>query len=222
MERDKYVRRFMKQNSGMSYKESTDGNLSDIKNQINQAKITVNNLKLENTTMNKFMGKILNTEANPKYSDTNYSLNSPTTSKNSPTIIYNQNFAPKTGLDTDTFISNYILTQSNPPKYPQNLDQNPIYDMTERIQSTSKNFPQKNPTHNPSPTIPNPPNPKPLNSPTKSDTQDAPSLANSKSITINSEFKIVEASIITTTECLLKDNRNALVLFNLFRQTIRI
>jgi hypothetical protein len=51
MERDKYVRRFMKQNSGMSYKESTEGILSDIKNQINHAKITVNNLKLENTSI---------------------------------------------------------------------------------------------------------------------------------------------------------------------------
>jgi hypothetical protein len=51
MERDKYVRGFMKQNSGMSYKESTEDNLSDIKNQINHAKNTVNNLKLENTSI---------------------------------------------------------------------------------------------------------------------------------------------------------------------------
>ena len=207
MERDKYVRRFMKQNSGMSYKESTDSNLSDIKNQISQAKTTVNNLKLENSSMNKYMGKILNTEPYPKYSDTNYSLNSPITCNNSPTIIYNQNFTNKTGPDTDTYISNYILNQSNSQRNPQSPDPHPIYDISERIQASTKPYPLKNPTQNSEKIIYSGPiSTQKLPSPTKSETPDhqgPPCQANSESMTNNSEiFKIVESSLITTTECL--------------------
>ena len=117
MDKDQYKRKYGNENAVSNLnntalnqkKDINYSELQDIKSQINQAKISITNLKQDNNSMNMYLSKkVLGADNNMKVNE-NYSIGSPLEAQ-SPKLLMNSNIGQKNTLENESLLTNYKIS----------------------------------------------------------------------------------------------------------------